>query len=107
MIRRPPRSTLFPYTTLFRSEVPRRTETEKRTARGIEENRKGAQNADTSFWRQRYGTQSSCSFGRSFKGEMRDRFRAPAGDFRGRHIRGIALQIGRFARVGQTLRFQS
>src|SRR3712207_7463307 len=24
MIRRPPRSTLFPYTTLFRSEVPRR-----------------------------------------------------------------------------------
>src|SRR3712207_8553846 len=25
MIRRPPRSTLFPYTTLFRSEVPDRT----------------------------------------------------------------------------------
>src|SRR6266704_3532672 len=25
MIRRPPRSTLFPYTTLFRSEIPRRT----------------------------------------------------------------------------------
>src|SRR5260221_4524030 len=25
MIRRPPRSTLFPYTTLFRSHVPRRT----------------------------------------------------------------------------------
>src|SRR3712207_7161985 len=24
MIRRPPRSTLFPYTTLFRSQVPRR-----------------------------------------------------------------------------------
>src|SRR3712207_8942941 len=26
MIRRPPRSTLFPYTTLFRSELPRRPE---------------------------------------------------------------------------------
>src|SRR3712207_7831822 len=26
MIRRPPRSTLFPYTTLFRSSVPRRRE---------------------------------------------------------------------------------
>src|SRR5256885_6171186 len=26
MIRRPPRSTLFPYTTLFRSEEPRRVE---------------------------------------------------------------------------------
>src|SRR5258708_9355554 len=26
MIRRPPRSTLFPYTTLFRSDVPRRAE---------------------------------------------------------------------------------
>src|SRR5688572_31681179 len=26
MIRRPPRSTLFPYTTLFRSSVPRRVE---------------------------------------------------------------------------------
>src|SRR5690349_22654064 len=25
MIRRPPRSTLFPYTTLFRSRIPRRT----------------------------------------------------------------------------------
>src|SRR3989442_6114689 len=34
MIRRPPRSTLFPYTTLFRSEVVRRDEhrTERRTA---------------------------------------------------------------------------
>src|SRR3712207_7210821 len=28
MIRRPPRSTLFPYTTLFRSEVPARVEIE-------------------------------------------------------------------------------
>src|SRR3712207_7099357 len=28
MIRRPPRSTLFPYTTLFRSELGRRTSTE-------------------------------------------------------------------------------
>src|SRR6266511_2596225 len=33
MIRRPPRSTLFPYTTLFRSEHPRRqpTQTRRRT----------------------------------------------------------------------------
>src|SRR2546427_5389552 len=30
MIRRPPRSTLFPYTTLFRSVVPGRTEAEAR-----------------------------------------------------------------------------
>src|SRR2546430_4823796 len=30
MIRRPPRSTLFPYTTLFRSRVPRRCLQERR-----------------------------------------------------------------------------
>src|SRR5258707_10896276 len=30
MIRRPPRSTLFPYTTLFRSEFPSSTEIDKR-----------------------------------------------------------------------------
>src|SRR2546425_11810878 len=33
MIRRPPRSTLFPYTTLFRSGVPRRVEA---TGLGVE-----------------------------------------------------------------------
>src|SRR5438105_5339026 len=32
MIRRPPRSTLFPYTTLFRSPVPRSTPTASSTA---------------------------------------------------------------------------
>src|SRR3989449_4609996 len=31
MIRRPPRSTLFPYTTLFRSEVLRRLKADERT----------------------------------------------------------------------------
>src|SRR5256886_9652763 len=30
MIRRPPRSTLFPYTTLFRSEIAERKQTEER-----------------------------------------------------------------------------
>src|SRR3989449_4697973 len=33
MIRRPPRSTLFPYTTLFRSETPRFVPREPRAAR--------------------------------------------------------------------------
>src|SRR5260221_2710302 len=33
MIRRPPRSTLFPYTTLFRSSFCRRCGNEKRTSR--------------------------------------------------------------------------
>src|SRR2546427_3303088 len=36
MIRRPPRSTLFPYTTLFRSNCPRKT---KRSSSGARENR--------------------------------------------------------------------
>src|SRR5260370_30091677 len=36
MIRRPPRSTLFPYTTLFRSELPKRDEIEN-TARPVYE----------------------------------------------------------------------
>src|SRR2546427_4429701 len=34
MIRRPPRSTLFPYTTLFRSFASQRARIESRTARG-------------------------------------------------------------------------
>src|SRR2546429_1172573 len=34
MIRRPPRSTLFPYTTLFRSEHPRRQAAERGPAGG-------------------------------------------------------------------------
>src|SRR3712207_8274892 len=34
MIRRPPRSTLFPYTTLFRSDVRRRPSRGRRPARG-------------------------------------------------------------------------
>src|SRR5437016_10631895 len=33
MIRRPPRSTLFPYTTLFRSTLPRRSRTTARATR--------------------------------------------------------------------------
>src|SRR2546422_2685905 len=33
MIRRPPRSTLFPYTTLFRSPLPRRQQRTQRGAR--------------------------------------------------------------------------
>src|SRR5205807_5139445 len=33
MIRRPPRSTLFPYTTLFRSRSPARSRARRRTAR--------------------------------------------------------------------------
>src|SRR5256885_8597229 len=34
MIRRPPRSTLFPYTTLFRSPSPRRREQERDEGKG-------------------------------------------------------------------------
>src|SRR3712207_8540879 len=34
MIRRPPRSTLFPYTTLFRSQAPRRQRQDARRALG-------------------------------------------------------------------------
>src|SRR2546427_2563640 len=36
MIRRPPRSTLFPYTTLFRSRRKDRKKTRKRIARSVE-----------------------------------------------------------------------
>src|SRR2546425_7999011 len=35
MIRRPPRSTLFPYTTLFRSGAPARTQDVPRSERGV------------------------------------------------------------------------
>src|SRR3712207_8016627 len=46
MIRRPPRSTLFPYTTLFRSAVPERVREQaslaaERRARGGEDPRQG------------------------------------------------------------------
>src|SRR2546423_7906367 len=36
MIRRPPRSTLFPYTTLFRSKAPRRVHERSSGAAGID-----------------------------------------------------------------------
>src|SRR3712207_8736613 len=39
MIRRPPRSTLFPYTTLFRSQVIGRELVEKRADERVDENR--------------------------------------------------------------------
>src|SRR5688572_32591026 len=42
MIRRPPRSTLFPYTTLFRSHVGRRTDGDSRR-RDTGERHRGAQ----------------------------------------------------------------
>src|SRR5688500_19951324 len=47
MIRRPPRSTLFPYTTLFRSRLlrPPRGEREAHRARGLAE-REGGQGRD-------------------------------------------------------------
>ena len=45
MIRRPPRSTLFPYTTLFRSTVP--TESAIATADGVEGGQGAAGNAAT------------------------------------------------------------
>src|SRR5258708_11348597 len=38
MIRRPPRSTLFPYTTLFRSSIREEPMTEKRTYSHVREN---------------------------------------------------------------------
>src|SRR2546429_6615483 len=37
MIRRPPRSTLFPYTTLFRSDFPRQDRLQSREQRGRDE----------------------------------------------------------------------
>src|SRR3712207_8010119 len=42
MIRRPPRSTLFPYTTLFRSRERRRTAVADGAARGADPTRRGA-----------------------------------------------------------------
>src|SRR2546427_3907446 len=45
MIRRPPRSTLFPYTTLFRSAVLRRSPGNRRTARAAPPLRGRAQEA--------------------------------------------------------------
>src|SRR5260370_8164277 len=53
-------------------EIPRRTKAEKRIARAIEENRKGARNVDASLWRERYGAQSSRSSGRSFERKVRN-----------------------------------
>src|SRR5947207_8881975 len=41
MIRRPPRSTLFPYTTLFRSEVARRSSRIRVTRAGIRRRSRG------------------------------------------------------------------
>src|SRR2546428_1545774 len=41
MIRRPPRSTLFPYTTLFRSQVPAQTPLCQRRLGGREDGRRG------------------------------------------------------------------
>src|SRR5687767_15231240 len=41
MIRRPPRSTLFPYTTLFRSSTRRRNAARAATPRGIATMRRG------------------------------------------------------------------
>src|SRR2546427_7978264 len=42
MIRRPPRSTLFPYTTLFRSQEDRRTRARDPSAPGAPRARRGA-----------------------------------------------------------------
>src|SRR2546422_7673393 len=41
MIRRPPRSTLFPYTTLFRSDLPRHRDLDRRPGGEIEREAKG------------------------------------------------------------------
>src|SRR5258708_29764874 len=55
MIRRPPRSTLFPYTTLFRSESllvaasPSRSARQKKEGAGLQ--RKGGKPAPSFFWR--------------------------------------------------------
>src|SRR5882762_9773241 len=54
-------------------EIPCRTETEKRIARAAKENRKGARKVDASLRRERYGTQSSCSSGRSFEKRVRQK----------------------------------
>src|SRR2546422_5372694 len=51
MIRRPPRSTLFPYTTLFRSDEISRTN--RRTSRGRAERRAGCHGED--LWEQGHG----------------------------------------------------
>src|SRR2546421_11014547 len=46
MIRRPPRSTLFPYTTLFRSLVPMHRAERKRSQEGEQKNGGGGQRGD-------------------------------------------------------------
>src|SRR2546429_7728920 len=47
MIRRPPRSTLFPYTTLFRSRTRRR---ERQSRSGMERDFRGSENSQTVFF---------------------------------------------------------
>src|SRR5438552_13999013 len=61
MIRRPPRSTLFPYTTLFRS--PRRTSfpTEEPAHRGFRFNSVSARRAAERTWRDRKSTRLNSS----------------------------------------------
>src|SRR3712207_8029790 len=46
MIRRPPRSTLFPYTTLFRSQMVGHPGVDGRDARDVQDHRLGAVGAD-------------------------------------------------------------
>src|SRR2546430_11120337 len=46
MIRRPPRSTLFPYTTLFRSDVPRDEEDDGERGEARDERRHAGRAAD-------------------------------------------------------------
>src|SRR3712207_8777863 len=57
MIRRPPRSTLFPYTTLFRSALAR---SPRRTSRGAWHGR-GPSRAAHRAWRRRRRTATRCA----------------------------------------------
>src|SRR3712207_7520481 len=57
MIRRPPRSTLFPYTTLFRSDVEAVTSPGRRTVRSAQQ---GPEHAEHDAGGQGGGRQSTC-----------------------------------------------
>src|SRR6267143_1097104 len=64
-------------------EIPRRTKSQERAARRIEENRKGKRNVDASLWRERRGTQPSGRSCGSFEGKVKQYFRALIGGFTG------------------------
>src|SRR2546427_12817321 len=86
MIRRPPRSTLFPYTTLFRSRIDRRAERAVPRVRGLGRRCPGGAARGYACDRRRHGAPR----GRAARG---------GGRLSDRRVRGAALARGGTAAV--------